>query len=76
MAYYKVKSEVWLCNKTKDVAECGSAEKSLRAHNLLEGIAGSQGMEVAVASERVEELIIRSISRNGSRVIIVGYIVA
>jgi len=26
------------------VAEYGSAEKSLRAHNLLEGMAGSQGI--------------------------------
>ena len=42
---------------------------------MLEGMAGSQGMEVVVG-KRVEELIIRSILQSGSRVIIVGYIVA
>ena len=34
------KEKVWLITK-ECVAEYGLAEKSLRAHNLLEGIAGS-----------------------------------
>ena len=43
------------------VAKYGLAEKSLRAHNLLESIARSQGMEVVV-SQKVEKVIIFHLS--------------
>jgi len=51
-----LQGKVWLI--AKECVADYSAEKSLRAHNLLEGMAGSQGMEVAVVSERVKELMI------------------
>ena len=43
------------------MAEYGSAKKSLRAYNLLEGMAGSQGMWV-VDGKRVEKVIILNLS--------------
>jgi len=60
-------SKMWLCARKsvayhqKSVAEYGSAEKSLRAHNLLEGMAGSQGMWVA-DGKRVEKVMILNLS--------------
>ena len=59
---------MWLIAK-EYVAEYGLAEKSLRAYNLLEGMAGSQGMEVVVG-KRVEELMIFNLSCRAGAVLL------
>ena len=59
---------MWL-KANEYMAEYGSAEKSLRAHNLLEGMAGSQGMEVT-DGKRVEKVMILDLSCRAGAVLL------
>ena len=51
------------------MAEYGLAEKSLRAYNLLKGMAGLQGMEV-VDGKRVEKVMILDLSYRAGAVLL------
>ena len=68
-------SKMWLCARKsvayhqKSVAEYGLAEKSIRAYNLLEGMAGSQGIEVA-DGKKVEKVMILDLSCRAGAVLL------